>query len=165
MSLTESLIVLNGLIVLTSAMLAMANILDKDHRDSINELKAMIRNLDFSCAPQNHALEALQETWESVLNDRCVRLVRHIILLSFLLSFAFAPISLMLLLSVPTEVIRWTLIICFSLLIGCAIWGTFSIVKMRTEKQKYKHDVEHVQKMHPAILSTMKSIGAASGKC
>lgn len=165
MSLTESLIVLNGLIVLTSAMLAMANILDKDHRDTINELKDKIRNLDFSCATQNHALDALRETWESVLNKKCIRLVPQIVLLSFLLSFAFAPVVLALLLFGPNEIIRWILFSCFVFLFGFAIWGAVSVWKMRTEKQEYKHDADHVQRMHPAILRTMNSIGVTQGKC
>lgn len=139
---TESLFAsLNGMVIYTSAVLAISKHLSDRHKDIIYEIKERLSVIDLSKSDSNTALQGIRKEWDILLATEPVNADRLILaLLIGLLSFPVAHITLHFF---PFQLQKYSFCIglVYLALLGISGWLGFTIYAMK--RQRVKFDKNH----------------------
>ncbi len=134
---------LNGMVIYTSAMLAMSTYFDRVIKDHYTEQHKRIENLEFGFGSEEEVIMELKEQWGKLLLRRTKRLTPQLIAL-FLILVLYPVFHIGLLLSPPAE--TWAPLAIttgFVILLSVSVWLLFTIKTMITEKDRLVQDVDN----------------------
>ena len=152
---------LNGLIIITSAIFAIAQYLDKNHKE---EMFSLIANLKIKFAKPNkkNSTKKLKLAWENyVFTDQWVEL-KYQIIISFILLCVYLGAHVVLLsskiyaYSIPS-IGSWFLLFSIIMLIN-AIWITINLYRMGNEKKSRREQHKNITEQIKLIKKFKKQM-------
>jgi len=131
---TPLVVNLNGLIILTSAIVIIAQYLNTKHKETINSIKSDIKSHNFNNNTQK-APTKLKGLWDNIVNEEPLSLHVHMVVCMLLfIIYSFTHITL---LAYPSD----PLIVKYGLLImSTGLFVNISFIFYRLSQMRQQHD-------------------------
>ncbi len=150
---------ISGLVIYTSALLAIARHVDTNNAESFEEKKQSIKNIEFGVTNTNNGMNKVKDQWDVLVVGKPTRLnpPMHVLFVAFVLYPSLYVGSVW----IPNDSPNWTLfanILLTIFYIGLTIITVVIIIKMRTmneERRNFSNDVDTFLKMHEIVISTI----------